>query len=326
MNRTIATLATVVALLAATSTPFSTAEARNPNSTKKTHYLSPPIPLLPYIEQLRICVADAEMATTGKQTYFQYKLTNVRVISFNGGTLMETEPKLLAPGELGVCFDIDTNELGPAGGAPPEAILAELIVSAPPESQAVPIVTFELRDPESDTTRALLLPAVQAEAPIVPGRFSNYRPQFYSRTPDVGTLTHIFGPFTLTGKQEVEICAADAAKIPTDSFSLNFEEIKWTIQGWDIETKQLILEKDIETEERGVCFDGIGIADLGLGEPGGAELETLGLLILLYASAPPGSQAVPMATGRLKLLIFDEPIPVSLLLPAVQAAREAEPK
>lgn len=320
--RTIVAIATTTVLLTAISTLFSTVEARNPNSDKQTHYYSPPILLLPYMEQLRICVADA--ASSGRRVTGQLKLQvmEARVYDLNGGILLETDPKLLAPGESGVCLDIATDKLGPPGGAFPTAIVAELIVSAPAESKSVPIVTFELRDSRNNTSSAVLLPVVQAEAPIAPGRFTNYRPQFYFRTTDVsGTLTHVFGPFTLAAGQAVEICAADATQVPTDPISLNFTKMEWTTEVYDIGGRPLlILAEEVEGESSGVCFEEISLAELALGGPDSTQPKTMNLLILLYAKAPPGSRMVPMATGRLtKAELTDPP----LLLPAVQATREA---
>jgi hypothetical protein len=325
--RTIATLATVAVLLAVVGTPPSTAEARNPNSTKQTHYYSPPILLLPYIEQLRVCVAD--VAKTGsdrsrQSLYFpESMLKEINVYGMDGALLLATEAASLEPDRLGVCTEIATDELGSPDIAPPAAILAELILSAPAESKSVPLVTF-------GTAHGLLLPAVQADAPMTPGRFSNYRPQFYFRTTDVGTLTHVFGPFTLTAGQEVEICAADAAALPGDPISLNPTEIAWTVEvhatarGGDTTLDDVVVVKEVDSSgpkancTGAITFDDI-LRDQG-SDPG--PVESLVVVVLLYASASPETQAVPMATGWLKSTL-DEPEPVPLLLPAVQAAREA---
>lgn len=333
MNRTLATLTTVAVLLGATGAPFSTAEARDQNSDKQTHYYSPPILLLPYIEQhLRICVADAAKAAHRNiTTYLKLQVKGGAIYNLAGDVLLEIEPGSSASNEGDACLDIATNELGPPGGAPPEAILAELNVSTPAESKSVPIVTFEHRDPGSNRSIALLLPAVQAEAPIAPGRFSNYRPQFYFRTTDVGTLTHIFGPFTLTAGQEVDICAKDVAALANEMFPLNFTEIVWRIEvhatarKGDTTLGEFDFVKEIDRSgPKANCTDAITLADILQDQdidPG--PVESLVMVILLYAEAPPGAQVVPMATGRLKPIIFDEPEPVPLLLPAVQAAREA---
>ena len=325
MNRTIAPNALCAVLLMLAAFHVAPARASEEYSFRKTHHFFEPVALLPG-QSLRICAAHGEKAAMRKQSlYFpEYMLVEIKVYGIDGAPLIAPMAKTLEADALGLCFDVDGSQLAPAGSAPPDAVLAEVVVSAHASTKGFGFVTMEAHDPARNLIDALLLPAVQADEPVTPGRFWGYRPQFFLRTTEVGGApSYAFGPLTLAAGQEIELCASDAAKVPTEQLSLSYENITWRYEVYELGSTApvLIVAEEVEGESLGSCFDPIRLADLDLVLPDGTQPETIGLVILLYASAPAGAQPVPMATGRLKTVILDEP--VALLLPAVQAAREA---
>jgi hypothetical protein len=328
MHRTIAPTTICAVLLVLAAMQVAPARASDEASFRKIHHFFEPVGLLPG-QSLRICAAHAEKAAMRKLSlYFpESMLVELRLYGMDGAPLITPVARSLEADSLGLCFDVDSSDLGPPGAAPPDAILVDVVVSAHVSTKGFGFVTMETHDPARNLPGALLLPAVQADEPVAPGRFSNYRPQFYLRTTDVGSAsTHAFGPFTLAAGQELELCAADAAKVPTETLPLNFSEIVWTAEVYALDGMTPVLTvvaADAGPGSPGTCFDLIRLADLDWTSPDGTQPEAIVVVVLLYASTPAGTQTVPMATGKLKPIIFDEPEPVPLLLPAVQAAREA---
>lgn len=321
----IRSVAVFALLLVVTAVHFPIAEARNENSFKTTHYLFEPVGLLPG-QDLKICVADAARVATDKQSlYFpEDMLAEINLYdAIDGTALVGTMVKEFETG-MGVCFDIEGAMLGSSGGPPPEAVLAELIVSAPAESKAVPIATLELKDAASATTSALLLPALQTDDPGAPHAV-HASIVYHTMTWTAGP-THIFGPLNLATGNEVEICAAEASRVvSTDiQFTFNFEEITYVVEVYDIgksdSTPLLIMAEDIDADGVGVCFD-IAADDL-LGDDDGSDPPEA-IVLILFLLAPAESHPVPIATGRLTAAGGDTDI--ALLLPAVQSAREVNP-
>jgi hypothetical protein len=166
MTRSIAAIATWATLLPAAILGFSPAEARDPNSFKQIHYFSPPILLLPQLE-LRICTAHIEKPASRRQSLAvrEDMIAELKAYDLERTPLIEPRSRALNVEGLGVCFDVSASELGIPGGAPAEAVLIEVVISAFASSRDFALVSMELRDCVSDTTHTLLLPAAQAAAP-----------------------------------------------------------------------------------------------------------------------------------------------------------------
>jgi hypothetical protein len=300
--------------------------AQEPHSFRQTHYYLPPLALLPG-QDLRVCAANGgKLPGAEPPPHFPEDMqVEVRLLGADGAELVAPTLKALELERLALCFDFEGGTLGPATGVLPEMVLAEVVIYGFNPSKGFAFVTGEAGSRALGSPRIFQLPAVQAEAPVTPGKFMGYRPQFYLRPSDLGrSSTQVFGPFTLAADAVVELCVADAAKVPVDNVSLNFTQIEWTVEVYGADGLEPLLVRGSPAPdglgELGGCFDEIGLADLALGGPDTGNPEIV-VVILLHANMPENSQSVPVATGKLKLIDAIDPVP--LLLPAVQAARPA---
>jgi hypothetical protein len=325
LARTIWTFVTPLIMIAV---QVAEVEARDENSFRNTHLLFAPVDLQSG-QDLKICITDSARMTARNQSAYQPDDLVAEINLYDAikpTTKWFNTSKGYMDGRV-TCFDGTDLEL--PGDSMPETILAELILSAPAEHQSVPLATLELRDVASDTTSALLLPAVQADAPVTRGRIAGYRPQFYHRTTDFGTLTHVFGPFTQNAFQDVDICAADAGSVIDGMVPASFSEVVWTVEVRATHRKGQAVLDDIQLtrqlDKSSPCTGPITLADILPDQDfDPAAPASIDVVILLYAEVPAGTHVVPVATGRLKPIIVDETEsePIALLLPAVQTARD----
>jgi hypothetical protein len=136
--------------------------------------------------------------------------------------------------------------------------------------------------------------AAQDSSPPLPW---NYRPQFY----------FFFGPLSLTQGEVLEICAADASGLSGTGTppGLDSGEVAWSLEVHDTDVPlrrpplgPVKIEWKVEEGTRGGCFPGVEIVDL-VGSDGTLP-ESMTVMVAVILWGPPGSKAIPVATGRLR--------------------------
>ena len=168
MNRPTALTAIVVVLTMLAASHAAPARASDEYSFRKTHYLFEPAALLPG-QSLRICAAHAEKAAMRKQSLY---FAEVRLYGIDGTPLIELVAKSLEPDALGLCFDVETSRLGPPGSAPPDAVLAEVVLSAHASNNGFGFVTMETHDATQILTAAP--PGLDHPVPVATGRNTRF--------------------------------------------------------------------------------------------------------------------------------------------------------
>jgi hypothetical protein len=293
-------------------------------------FLYPPIEFSA-LQSLNVCVGDAArvlpphpgQGLPGDRPL----LFEIELFSLDGAPLMAPVQTLLEPALLARCVTIDGTTTDLADSATPETVVTMVtLVSASPavEGPRLPPSPVTSLDFSTHTggPHMPLLPAVQAQAPYAPGQYGKYgyRPQFYLRSSDVPA--QVFGPVRMQPGQVLEVCAADAAALTGGVMPADGGILDWRVEVHASRSRGQTVFDDISVDRQvDGCSGEISFDELAMHEPVPPEEPNIVVaLILVYAEAPPGRRVVPMATGR---LTSEEPEAVPLLLPAVQAAREA---
>ena len=292
------------------------------------HFVYPPIEFSA-LQRLNVCVGDAARALPPHPGHGspgdRALLFEIELFGLDGAPLMAPVQTLLEPALLARCVTIDGTTTDLADSATPETVVTLVtLVSASPAAEGPrrppsPVTSLDFST-HAGGPQMPLLPAIQAQAPYAPGLYGKYRPQFYWRSSDVPA--QVFGPVRMQPGQVLEVCAADAAALTGGVMPADGGILDWRVEIHASRSRGQTVFDDISVvKEVDGCSDPIGFAELAMQEPVPPEEPNVVVaLILVYAEAPPGRRVVPMATGR---LTSDEPEAVPLLLPAVQAAREA---
>lgn len=299
-----------------------------PDADIDNRFIYPPIEFSA-LQSLNVCVGDAARALPphpGQGSPGDRGLLfEIELFGLDGAPLMAPVQTLLEPALLARCVTIDGTMVDLPDSATPETVVTMVTLVSPSPAAQGPSVPPSLVTSSDFSTHVggpyvPLLPAIQAHAPYAPGLYGKYRPQFYWRGSDVPA--QVFGPVRIQPGQVLEVCAADAATLTGGVMPADGAILDWRVEVHASRSRGQTVFDDISVVRQvDGCSGEISFDELAMHEPVPPEEPSIVVaLILVYVEAPPGRQVVPMATGR---LISDEPGAVPLLLPAVQAAREA---
>lgn len=320
----LATALAAASLLALHHGERSLVHARDASSLRESVFVFGPIGLAQG-QQLHACTTSGSKR---KSLYFPEDLLmeiRTEAYAMDGSVRFFGLVRLEDPVRPG-CFPIDVS--GSASGDPEDLVVVQRVrlpaeATSPADRHDNIWIVQRARDlgGQAPLADALLLPAAHGvsdgDGTHSTPFFSNYRPQFYYRSHDGRSPTHVFGPLNFVSGQHLRICAADASRVPTDKVSLDFTEMKWTVEVYGAQGDQPLLrvESLIDDPVRlGDCFD-IDAGQLGVigGAPPGA------ILVAVYFELPAGTAVVPIASAELS--VPGGPAEASLLLPAVQQIR-----